>query len=397
MMMRDHIRITAMCSLLISVVCVVHAIGYLPEDRGKTGESDQAQIIPVVCKPVKKLMFEDTVRLMGIVKACRDANVSARASGVVDAVFVKEGDYVRGGKSKLFRSGSRQLADVVACAEEDLTVADCFVREREAYLAAIMAEYATTEKDSMSISPHGRDDRSLLGNMTETTQTGTPTIAHAKTMLELARIQRHRAENRLARAQNELENSLVVAPINGVITECTLTAGETIKDSETVIRIEDQSVLEIICPVPDMYYGRIVAGRTVGRFWQCLANSTQYKINVIFVSSVINSRERTFKIRCLIDDPRPGIVSGASVNVELILDSHEAIAVPHDAVTQWKEGPVVFRVNGTRADKVPVKTGLVTSDYIEILEGALDLGDSIVTKGSFWLHDAAVVKIVDER
>ena len=61
-----------------------------------------AQSIQVSLEEIKQREFKELLQIQGTVEAVNIARVSPRISGPIEAIYVKEGDRVEAGKTKLF-------------------------------------------------------------------------------------------------------------------------------------------------------------------------------------------------------------------------------------------------------------------------------------------------------
>jgi membrane fusion protein, multidrug efflux system len=85
------------------------------------------------------------------------------------------------------------------------------------------------------------------------------------------------------------------------------------------------------------------------------------------------------------------LVPGTAVSVEIVLDQHTGWVVPRDAVLRDGKGDYIFQVTGGKAERVPVKTGIETDKYTEII-GPIDTKRPIVTVGNYELQDGMAVR-----
>ena len=65
--------------------------------------------IPVVLTPATLQIFKQRVAVQGNVEAKEFAMISPRVQGIIEAVFVDEGDSVTAGKTRLFKSDAINL------------------------------------------------------------------------------------------------------------------------------------------------------------------------------------------------------------------------------------------------------------------------------------------------
>jgi membrane fusion protein (multidrug efflux system) len=69
------------------------------------------------------------------------------------------------------------------------------------------------------------------------------------------------------------------------------------------------------------------------------------------------------------------------------------VFVPKDAVVRQPGGLVVFVVQDDKALQLQIKTGRTHNGLIEVLDGALKPGDTVVVTGNETLRDQATVTI----
>jgi hypothetical protein len=85
------------------------------------------------------------------------------------------------------------------------------------------------------------------------------------------------------------------------------------------------------------------------------------------------------------------LVPGTAVSVAIVLEQHTGWVVPRDAVLRDGKGDYIFQVTGSKAKRMPVKTGIETDKYTEII-GPIDTKSPIVTVGNYELQDGMAVR-----
>jgi hypothetical protein len=85
------------------------------------------------------------------------------------------------------------------------------------------------------------------------------------------------------------------------------------------------------------------------------------------------------------------LVPGTAVSVEIVLEQHTGWVVPRNAVLRDGKGDYIFRVTGSKAERVPVKTGIETDQYTEII-GSIDRKSPIISVGNYELQDGMAVR-----
>ena len=116
-------------------VAAVALAAYAKIASGKSGDAaakDNARVIPVRTAKAERRKFADAVAVQGTLKARNYALVSPRVAGAIEAVFVREGDPVKAGETKLFQIDHVKLEQAVAVARQSLAVAHCALEEQKA-------------------------------------------------------------------------------------------------------------------------------------------------------------------------------------------------------------------------------------------------------------------------
>jgi RND family efflux transporter MFP subunit len=216
-----------------------------------------------------------------------------------------------------------------------------------------------------------------------------------KANLELARAQEQQAKSSLAIAQKDLDDSLVVAPIDGVICQRLLEPGEMAGAGTPVLRIDNLTVVEFTAYLPEAYYARVVEGETVVR-----AKSGGIDIGEVVVttkSPTISPRLRTFEIKALLKNPPAGVVPGGIVELVVVLEKRNALGVPRESLVRRENGLALFTAKDGAARMMPVEAGLETDGWVEVRGDGLTKGLQIVRMGQDRLNNGmAVVEVKEE-
>jgi RND family efflux transporter MFP subunit len=102
---------------------------------------------------------------------------------------------------------------------------------------------------------------------------------------------------------------------------------------------------------------------------------------------------RTFPVKIGVrNTPDHAIKAGMFARVTLRTGSAQpSLFVPKDAVVRRANGAVVFVVEDAKARLVPIKTGRTHEGLIEVVEGQLKRGESVVVTGNEALQDQMAV------
>ena len=161
-----------------------------------------------------------------------------------------------------------------------------------------------------------------------------------------------------------------------------------------ILRIEDKSLVEVSVFLPAVYYPAIVAGQT------------QMKVNVSgidlglqiisYKSPTIDSRLRTFEVKCQLKDPPDGVAPGAMAQIVGVLESREGLGVPSEAIVHRGGQNVIFVVRDNVSHQVPVQPGIETDGWTEIREGQVSEEAAVVNMGQYMIEDGTRVTVQKE-
>ena len=360
------------------------------ENTGNGGD----QVIPVVASPIQSRTFEQRLQVQGNVAARDIAMVPVKIAATLESIYVDEGDPVTAGVTKLFKTDSVTLEKTLEVQKQSLAVAKCGLLEKEAGLERTKADLHKAQLDYERFKKL-LEDKTVSADEFEQTESrykqAKASYKHARALVALAIETQAQAEATLGIARKKLADSLVYAPISGVVSQRFQEPGEMGDINKPVMRLEDPSFLEVIAHLPEQYYTRLKPGETK---MHLMVNGIKIKDKIVsYRSPVIDSRLRTFEIKAFIQDPPEGVVPGAMAEIDISLRQREGLGVPVDAVVKQEENNVVFVVADGKAHMIKVKTGLESNGWVEILESSLKMNTLVVTQGQFLLKEGTRVDI----
>ena len=105
---------------------------------------------------------------------------------------------------------------------------------------------------------------------------------------------------------------------------------------------------------------------------------------------------RVFEVKSIIKDPPRGVVPGAIVNFDVVLESRKSPGIPSDCLQLRGGKEVVFMTAEGKSVSRSIKTGLETDGYTEVLDGGLSAGEMVVTLGQNFIESGAPVELIEE-
>lgn len=352
------------------------------------------QRVPVTLTPIQRRNFETRLLIQGNFEAKNVASICPRIPGALEAIYVDEGDTVVAGETKLFQTDSVTLTKAVEVSRQDVAVAKCAQREAEAGLEQLQAQFEKADIDYQRFTRLFEQKAVTLDAFEQQKSRYKQTKAglkHAETVVDLAAERARQAEAALAIAEKNLADSLVYAPISGVVSHRFKEPGEMGDSGAAVLRIADVSVVELSAFVAAQYYRQVQPGKTRVRL--TVNGLTLDEQTVSYRSPTIEPTLRTFEVKCLITDPPGGVVPGAMASAEILLEQREALGIPTQGLQNRGGKTVVFTVAQDMAKMVEVETGLDSGGWTEIRSARLAEGVPVVTMGQSLIEEGTPVTV----
>ncbi|MCD4825770.1 MAG: efflux RND transporter periplasmic adaptor subunit [Phycisphaerae bacterium] len=346
----------------------------------------------------KTMDFQQALILQGNVQAVRVATVSPRMPGVLDEIFVDEGDKVVAGQTRLFQTDAMKLTKAVEIAKHQVTIAESSLRERKAFQKREQADHdqAVINLNRYKVLREKRVATAYEYDTAETKFKSTAAmLEHAKALVALAEARLKGIRSSLQIAKKDLGDSLVKAPISGYVCYRLREPGEMGAPGIPVLRIEDISTLEVSAFLPAKAYGLIHEGKTRV---QVKVNGTDLgERDISYKSPTIHPKLRTFEIKCLVKNPPASVAPGAMAKVCIILRRQKGLGVPNDAIQHRGGRTVVFTVNNNQANMIPVTTGMETNGATEVASEKLKENTDVIVMGGFLVKDKSSVRVLREK
>ena len=287
----------------------------------------------------------------------RTVHVVPRLAGLVESVSANAGDRVRRGQV-LAVLASQELAnhrsDLLAVQKRLELARSTFGREKKLWEEKVSAQqdYLQAETALQEAEIAAQSARQKLVAL------GAPELAPG---------------SNLARYE--------IRPIDGVITEKKISAGQVLKDDADIFVVADLSSVwvEVTVQAKDLNVVK------VGQKAIVRASSFQAEASgkVSYVGALIGEQTRAAKARIVLPNPKGLWRPGLPVNVELTADEVDVpLAVSADAVQTLREGPVVFGRYGDKFEARPVELGRSDGKTVEVL-GGLEPGERYASRNSF--------------
>jgi HlyD family secretion protein len=212
--------------------------------------------------------------------------------------------------------------------------------------------------------------------------------------LKSAQGQLESAKGKYLGAAAELQYSEIRSPINGVVTDRPLYAGETASAGAPLLTVMDTSSLIAKVHLTQPQAQQLKVGDPVSVFVPGVAHPVTGKLTLI--SPALDPGSTTVEVWAQVPNPGGALKPGTAVHVSITGKSvPNALLVPSDSLVTSPSGNKAVMVigAGSIAHIKEVSTGIEDNGQVQIVSG-ISTGDQVVTKGAYALDDGTKVKVV---
>ncbi|WKE66614.1 efflux RND transporter periplasmic adaptor subunit [Gallaecimonas kandeliae] len=188
-----------------------------------------------------------------------------------------------------------------------------------------------------------------------------------------------------------LAREILRAPMDGIVTAMNVSQGQRVAAETNALLLAAQDKVIARLGIEPEDVASIQAGMPV-LVKPVFAPQLAISSKVRDVHAMVDPTTHLVEVLVAIPDPeRHPLALGTRVVATLTLAEHDALAVPPSAVLKDDKGSYLFRVEGGKAKRVAVTTGLESRDYVEVA-GDLAAGQPIVVSGNYELSDGMAIR-----
>jgi membrane fusion protein, multidrug efflux system len=367
---------------LSAVVLTLSAIAGLPGCKQEAGSTPTQQVPQVEVVSIAMQTIPDEPEFIGQAEASRPVEIRSQVTGLLKAVLYSEGRDVKKG-DRLYQIDPVPFQAAAAVAKAKIAEAEARLVQAKQDLARIkplLAEQAVSQKDL---------DDAMAGDLT------------AKALLQGAKAE-------LIRAQFNLDNTLITAPIDGLIERSHYYEGRLVSaqtDLLTVIHRVDP--MYVVVNVPETFIlkrRRDIESKKIHHpgDYQLRGRLTLMDGTVYPHEGVLDLLEPSLRMetgsrqtRISFPNPQRTLLPGQFVKVRFTGDTQTgAVLIPQRAVLQGPQGPFVYVVN--QDEKIGIRD-VSASDWKGnqwLIDTGLNEGDRVVVNGLMKIGPGAPVKAV---
>lgn len=210
-----------------------------------------------------------------------------------------------------------------------------------------------------------------------------------------AKNQKEDLEKKLATTMEQLDKLTIKAPIAGTVDEVFLKEGEMAPAGFQAARILQLSDMKIKAELSESYINQIKKGNKV--VVKPINGFKEYTSEVITVAKAINDRSRTFTVEIALPGDNNQWTPNMITSLEILNYTNEqAITVPVNVIqkTQNKQFLFVAQQNGDKwvANRKWIESGKSYNNQTEVVSG-LKANDKVITAGYQGLSDGVEISV----
>ncbi|KLU98717.1 efflux RND transporter periplasmic adaptor subunit [Photobacterium aphoticum] len=317
-------------------------------NRTQTASTTEIPLATVKVSQFQTQAVARTLSLYGRTAPNRQATLAAEVSGTIEKLLVKKGHNVKAGQALV------QLSK----ADRELQL-----KRAQALLKVRNQEY----KAAQSLRKRG-----LQGEV-------------ALSQTEAALVE---AKAALRSAQIDLENTVIYAPFDGILESLHIEKGDYVGIGDPVANIVDLDPLVISADVSERHVNHVFKGQKAA---VQLVSDHQTEGTLRYRASVASANTNTYPIEVEISNPDMRFTAGTSANLELLLETKDAIKMTPSMLALDEAGNLGIKtiVDNDKVKFIPIAVVKVEPDGVW-------LGDTpnpveVITVGQGFVRDGDTV------
>lgn len=312
-----------------------------------------APVVPVAVQTSRAEQVWREAELNGRTAPDRAVTLRAQTAGRIDSVAAERGSRVEAG-------------DVLA--------------------RIAVAERSATRNEARAVVEQRRLQYEAVRKMSEKGYQTATDLAQAKSDLEAA-------QARLAEVQQDIGNTVIRAPFDGVLETRPVEVGNYVGVGDEIARVIQQDPFVVAGDLAEQDVAFVEPGQP-GRAH--LIDGRTVEGRVRYVASEANAATRTYPVELEVANTKGRFVSGASAKLILPLEQVAAHAIAADLLTLNEAGAMGVKTVGEDGRVAFHAAEVVKSINDRLWLGGLPESVRLITRGQGFVRSGDEVRIVDE-
>lgn len=372
------------------------------QGQGRPGDKPSRQVKTAT---VAETPFGETVTANGTLAAFDQTTVSVKVPGRVRTISVDLGSVVSQGQV-IAQVDSQDYVFRVQQAEASLAQARARLGlAPEGTDDRIDPEQTATVRQARAVLDEARYNRDRAARLVEQgviakaefdAATATFKVAEGRYQDAYEEIRNRQGilaqrRSELALARQQLKDTAVIAPLNGIVQEKRTSIGEYLAAGAPVVNIVRMDPLRLRAEIPERDSHAVHSGQDVRVTVE--GDTNIYVGKIMRLSPVIAEQNRMLVVEADVRNNgklRPGSFAHAEIVTN---DAKMAVTVPNNAIVTFAGIEKVIVVQNGKALEKPITTGRRNTDFTEIVAG-INVGEKVIVDPGN-LQSGQAVEVVD--
>jgi len=382
-------------------------------------EKEKDPVVTVQVTPAKRATISQTVSAEAVIYPLEQATIAPKITAPITEFKVRRGDRVRKGQL-LATLENKDLAGQAEASRGSFEQADAGFKT--SVDATIPQQLQKAQLDADSAKAAFEAQQRVYDSRKELFQQGalpqrdldaaTVALAQARGAYEVAQKQladlqrlgkeqaiksahgsRLTAEGQMRTAEAQLSYSEIRSPIDGVVTDRPLYAGDLATANQPILTVMNLSRLIAKCHIAQSDAAMLKTGNPA----ELAVSGLDEPINgrVTLVSPALDPGSTTIEVWVEATKPNPALKPGMTVEVSMTAKTvKDALVVPTPAVFRNNDGAnyVVIAGSDGHAHVKTVQVGAHNAEFSQVASG-VNSGEPIISSGGYALPDNTQIKI----
>jgi membrane fusion protein (multidrug efflux system) len=186
------------------------------------------------------------------------------------------------------------------------------------------------------------------------------------------------------------KQSYISAPVNGIISDTDLAAGDLISTNDTLAYISTQSILQLSYHLPSQWMRQLKLGQAVTFY---LDDKQNYAAKVSYISPILSPNNQGIALRADILHKQGLNVNQFGHLTQVINPKQSLLAINQNLVQTDAKGYYLYGVQNNKIVKYYFMPGMVTKNGLIIIDSGIKAGTKIVNSNPSMLSEGQPVTV----
>ncbi|AQR97182.1 efflux RND transporter periplasmic adaptor subunit [Clostridium saccharoperbutylacetonicum] len=391
--MKNVKKIVICAVLIIAVVSAIVVKNKMASNAKNVNTVTTESKTAVEVKTAKSAEKNNGDTYKATLEAYQQGVVTSKLSAKVISVAIENGKYVNAGDI-IATLDNQDIQNSINSAQAQLQVIQQQLNSTQVSLQKLQINLDDAQRnynrqktlfDGKAISQTDLEAaEKALNNAKADYNTGEASIETSKANLEAQNVS-------IAKYQSDLANTVIKAPISGVISDKALSVGQMVSTGGVLAKVNDISSVYATIQVPQEKISSIKTGQAATV--KIEGNDKAYDGRIQNIEALADTTTRVFNCKIKIDNSDKSLYPGVYAKAELSSSEKiQIITVPINALVGTEGNYSVFINDNGKAKKEKVKIGETDDNNVEIDDGVKD-GDQIICSNTGTLQDGDTIDV----